>query len=256
MRVGQNTAPFAQFCDETTLIAEIGSDMCTELDKGNAVVSIATGTHRRLLERQLTAHGINIVAALGAGQYVSLNALEALSTIIVDDVPDVVRFAEVVGAIIDRTATHYRRVLIFGELVPLMHADGKHAGALKLDTLWRSFVASRPIFLHCECPALAIHTYSSISFAHRAVSRDIPRTWAVVAQLRKPAVVTEAQVVREASNFEFAEPPTGHPVQVVIRRICAFDEIQIQTPLGVIEQRPVAAAQPDSRTEDQVRLAQ
>ena len=154
--------------------------MCAELDTGNAVVSIATGTHRRLLEKQLTAHGINVVGVLGKGQYVPLNALDALSTIIVDGVPDVIRFAELVGAVVDRAATNYRRVLIFGELVPLLHSDGNHAGADALETLWRSFTASRPIFLHCECPANAIHTHNSISFSHRPVTKDIPRTWAVV----------------------------------------------------------------------------
>ncbi len=178
--VGQETVPVAQFCDDATLIAEIGSAMCNELDAGNAVVSIATGTHRRLLAEQLTGHGVNLIAALSKGQYVCLNALDALSNIIIEGVPDVIRFAEVVGAILDRTANSYRRVLVFGELVPLMHAEGNHAGAVELDRLWRSFVASRPIFLHCEYPAHATHSYSSISFAHRAFRQDIPRMWAVV----------------------------------------------------------------------------
>ena len=192
MRVSQNTLPLAQFCDDATLIAEIGGVMCAELDKGNAVVSIAIGTHRRLLERQLTVHGINVVAALNTGRYVSLNALDVLSTIMVDGVPDVVRFAEVVGAPIDRAAAQYRRVMIFGELVPLMRADGKHAGTVELENLWRSFVTSRPVFLHCEYPAHAIQTYTSISFAHRAFTRNNPRTWAVVAQgatAHRPTVI-------------------------------------------------------------------
>ncbi len=180
MRVGQDPILVAQFCDDATLLQEIGSAMCTELDKGNGVVSIATGSHRRLLERQLATHGINIVAALSRAQYVPLNALDALSAIIIDGVLDVIRFAEVVGAPIDHTAARYRRVLIFGELVPLMRADGKHPGADALETLWRSFVASRPIFMHCEYPANAIRSYSPISFSHRAPKQDVPLTWAVV----------------------------------------------------------------------------
>ncbi len=178
--VGQDPISTAQFCDDATLLHEMGSAMCTELDKGNAVVSIATGTHRRLLEKQLTLHGINIVAALSKGQYVPLNALDALSAIIIDGVLDVIRFAEVVGAPIDHTAANHRRVLIFGELVPLMRADGKHVGADALENLWCSFVASRPIFMHCEYPAHAMRNYSSISFSPRGFSRDMPLTWAVV----------------------------------------------------------------------------
>ena len=135
LRVGQNPISAAQFCDDATMLHEIGSAMCTELDKGNAVVSIATGTHRRVLEKQLTLHGINLIAALSKGRYVCLNALDALSNITIEGVPDVIRFAEGVGAILDRNANSYRRVLVFGELVPLMHAEGNHAGAVELENV-------------------------------------------------------------------------------------------------------------------------
>ena len=187
MRAGQAAVPIVEFCNDAAPLAKIGSAMCAELELGNAVVSIATGTHRRLLETQVTAYGIDIIAALSTGQYVSLNALEALSRIIVDGVPDVVRFDEVVRALVDRIVARYRRVLIFGELVPLMHSEGECAGAVELETLWRSFVASRPTFLNCEYPAHTIHNYSSISFAHRGFSRDIPGTPAVVREQTKVA---------------------------------------------------------------------
>lgn len=179
-KVAQDVVPVAQFDGSSTLIAEIASSMYTALTQGNAVVSIATGTHRRLLERQLTLQGVNIVAALRAQQYVSLNALETLSAILIEDAPDVIRFAEVVGVPVDHAAANYRRVLIFAELVPLMRANGKYPGAVALESLWRSFVASRPVFRACEHPALAIQSFSSISFGHRALSSDVPRAWAEV----------------------------------------------------------------------------
>ncbi len=165
LRVGEDPTSAAQ---DATLLDEIGSIFCTELANGNAVVSITAGAHRRLLEKRLTVHGIDIVAALSKGQYVPLNALETLSTIIVDGVLDVIRFAEVVGAPIDRAAANHPRVLIFGELVPLMRADGKHAGADALDNLWRSFVASRPTFVHCAYPTNTMHNMSSTLSSPRA----------------------------------------------------------------------------------------
>ncbi len=179
-RVSRDAVPAAQFCDDATLLGKVGSAMCNELNKGNAVVSIATGTHRRLLETQLAVQGINIVGALNSGQYACLNALDVLSTIVVAGAPDVIRFAEVVGALVDRTAANYGRVLIFGELVPLMRANGQHAGADALQKLWLSFVGSRAMFLHCDYPGLVLHDYSSISFSYGAPMRDAPPTWAVV----------------------------------------------------------------------------
>jgi hypothetical protein len=146
----QDTAPVLQLRDDATPIDEVGRAMCTALDQGNAVVSIVIDTRRRSLEKQLTVHGVNIVEALRTGTYAPLDALEVLSTIIIDGSPDVIRFAEVIGATIDRAAEQHGRVLIIGELVPLMRAEGEHAGAIELENLWRSFIAARPIFLDCR----------------------------------------------------------------------------------------------------------
>lgn len=140
----------AQVHGGTKRIAETGTAMCAALDQGNAVVSIAIGTHRRLLETQLAGRGIDIVETSGRGQYVSLDALETLSKVMIDGSLDVIRFAEVIGAPIDRAAEQYGCVLIFGDLVPPMHAAGKHAGAVELNNLWRSFITSRPIFRDCR----------------------------------------------------------------------------------------------------------
>ena len=140
----------AQFDDGAELISEVGAAMCTALDQGNAVVLIAIGTHRQLLETELSVRGIDIVEALGTGQYVSLDAPETRSAIIIDDSLDVIRFAEVIGALIDRAAEQHGGVSIFAELVPLTRTEYDHAGAIELETLCRSFIASRPILRDCR----------------------------------------------------------------------------------------------------------
>jgi len=149
--VQYNPTHVAQFNDDgAPRITEIGRVLSVALHQGVAVVCIATGTHRRLLERQLIAHGIDILAVLSREQYVSLNALETLSKIVIEGVPDAVRFAEVVGVLVDRSAARYPRVLIFGELVALMCADGQNAAAAELENLWRPFMAARPLFRRQE----------------------------------------------------------------------------------------------------------
>jgi hypothetical protein len=172
----QGTAPDVQCYDDAIPVAEIGRKMCVALNQGDAVVSVVTGTHRRLLDVQLTTHGIDIAAALRNEQYVSVNALNALSNIIVDGAPDVIRFAEVIGALVDRAASRFPRVLIFGELAALIHADGMHAAAIELDRLWRSFTAARPVFLDCACPYVAFQDHRSLSFARRAFAKAMPHS--------------------------------------------------------------------------------
>jgi hypothetical protein len=146
-----------QFYDtESILISEVGRAMGIALDQGAAVVCIATDAHRELLERHLMDRGIDVSAARTASQFVCLDAPATLPAIVKNGVPDVIRFAEVVGAVIDQAAARFPRVWIFGELVALMCADGHHAGAVELEKLWTSFTASRPqVLLHCAYPTSA-----------------------------------------------------------------------------------------------------
>lgn len=152
-RAQTRNTQIVQFSDtDAVLINEIGRAASVALDEGNAVVCIATRAHRHLLARHLAGHGLDIVALQHSEQFVALDAAETLAKIIVDGNPDVVRFAEVVGARIDRAATRYPRVWIFGDMVALMCAYGDHIGALRLEKLWRSFNKARSVFRYCAYP--------------------------------------------------------------------------------------------------------
>lgn len=141
---------------EQALIAEVGRAMCVAIDQGNAVVCVATDAHRRLLEKHLLDRGIDVPAARMAKQIWCLDAAGTLAKIAINGTPDAVRFAEIVGAVVDQAAAQFPRVWIFGELVALMCANGNHSGAVELERLWTSFVDSRPaIFLHCAYPTNA-----------------------------------------------------------------------------------------------------
>lgn len=135
--------------DEAALITEVGRAMCEALNHGAAVVCIASDAHQRSLERQMIDCGIDVGAARRSNQVVCLDAAATLTKISNSGAIDIVKFAEVVGAVIDQTSCKYSRVGIFGELVALMSTNGHHAGAIELERLWSSFIASRPsVFLH------------------------------------------------------------------------------------------------------------
>jgi hypothetical protein len=141
------TTVFQQDSDCTSMVAEIGRIMSATLNQGGAVVCIATRAQRRLFERQMKIRGVDVVSALMRGQLVCLNALDTLTKIMVDGLLDVIRFAEVVGARVDRAAVRYPRVLMFGDFSGLRRADA--ANVVELDALWQALVASRPEFVRC-----------------------------------------------------------------------------------------------------------
>jgi hypothetical protein len=141
--------------DDDELITEVARAMYVALEQGHATMCLATAAHRQALERHLTARGIDLEAALRDGRLVYFDADATLARITVNGSPDVERFAEVIGSVVDSLAASFERVWIFGELVALMCDSGNPAGALELEKLWSSFVHSRPVFLHCAYPARA-----------------------------------------------------------------------------------------------------
>ena len=68
----------------------------TALKAGNAVIAVATQSHRDSLLPRLEAHGVDIAAATEQGRYIAFDAADALSTFMLRDVPDPVRFLKVV----------------------------------------------------------------------------------------------------------------------------------------------------------------
>jgi MEDS: MEthanogen/methylotroph, DcmR Sensory domain len=141
------TTVFQQDSDCASMVAEIGRIMSATLNQGDAVVCIASGVQRRLFERQMKTRGVDVVRALMRGQLICLNALDTLTKIMVDGLPDLIRFAEVVGATVDRAAVRYPRVLMFGDFSGLQHSNA--ARVVELDALWQALVASRPEFVRC-----------------------------------------------------------------------------------------------------------
>ena len=61
------------------------------------MIVVATESHRDSLLPRLQAHGLDIGAAIKQGRYISLDAADTLSTFMVNDQPDPVRFLKVLA---------------------------------------------------------------------------------------------------------------------------------------------------------------
>ncbi len=157
--------------DNALMIYEVGKSMSTALKHADAVLCIASGSQRRRLEEQMRVFGIDVVGALMREQLVCLNALETLLKVIVNDVPDVIRFAEVIGAVLDRAATRYPRVLTFSELASVSFKNGSVSGALKLEMLLTSFLDSRPLFFRYPHRAFCFDLTTTQTSDYRSMKR-------------------------------------------------------------------------------------
>ncbi len=158
---------------ERSVCAFIGAGLGT----GGSAIVIATESHRNGLEQQLRASGFDITALQASGHYVSLDAAETLSQLMVNGVPDEARFAEVVGSLVAHAGQNGRRLRAFGEMVALLWDDGNGDAAIRLEQLWNELAEVHSFALLCAYPMDGFCGESNGQpFAHicNAHSRVIP----------------------------------------------------------------------------------
>ena len=149
------------------------------LKAGNAVIVVATELHRGSLLPRLQAHGLDIGAAIEQGRYISLDAADTLSTFMINDQPDPVRFQKVVGDLVTTAAKaakgEHPRVAACGECAPLLWEQGNSEAAIRLEQLWDKIAKTYDVDVLCGYPLDSFHgeqgslTFQRICAEHSAV---------------------------------------------------------------------------------------
>ncbi len=107
---------------------------------GDAVVVVATQSHRDALFQRLLADGLDVTAAVDQGRYIPLDVADTLATFMVNDVPDPVQFREVTSALLAAAKNAARgkqpHVAACGECAPLLWRRGMADAAVRLEGLW------------------------------------------------------------------------------------------------------------------------
>jgi CheY-like chemotaxis protein len=125
----------------------------TALEAGDAVIVVATESHRKGLLQRLQEHGVDVAAAMERGRYVSLDAAETLSTFMVNDLPDPARCLKVAGDLVMEAAKAAQgkppRVAVCGECAPSLWAQGKADAAVEVEHLWDEIARTHEVHMLC-----------------------------------------------------------------------------------------------------------
>lgn len=222
------------YSEDSFLLDSMAQFIGTALLAGGAGVVIATAVHREGLEQRLRERGIDLAQELHRGRYLPLAPEETLSRFMVDDWPDEVRFAELMGGVIERSKASSQEdckdVAIFGEMVSLLWADGKSDAAIRLEQLWNILARTHTFSLRCAYPIGGFghrdhrepfvriceeHSDVIPEESYLAISTDQGRHRAIAA-LQQRAHALEAEIVerrkterilqrREAQLWDFLE---------------------------------------------------
>jgi DNA-binding NarL/FixJ family response regulator len=143
-----------QFCtDDASFLVGFSRFIEAALKAGNPVIVVTTESHGKSLFQMLQAQGLNIGAAIEQGRYIPLDVAETLSTFMVNDLPDPVRFLKVAGDLVAAAAKGARgehpRVAACGECAPTLWAQGKADAAIQLEHLWDEIAKKYDVDILC-----------------------------------------------------------------------------------------------------------
>ncbi|MGB8770572.1 MAG: MEDS domain-containing protein [Candidatus Korobacteraceae bacterium] len=149
------------YSDDEAFLDTFTRFISAALKAGNAVIVAATESHRNCLFQRLQAHGLDIAATVEEGRYVPLDVGGTLSTFIVDDCLDPVRFWEAASALVAAAAKAARgerpRVSACGECAPLLWAKGRRDAAIRLEQLWDEIAKTYDVDILCGYPGGTLH---------------------------------------------------------------------------------------------------
>jgi len=165
------------YSEEPVFLAGVSSFAAAALEAGNPVIVMATAAHREGLMRRLRSVRFDIDGAVQQGRYISLDAAELLSRIMVGGLPDSGRFLEGLSRLVRSASatvkTQHARVAICGECVGILCAEGNIDAAIQLERIGNELIKIHDVEILCAYPLGAFHrerrAIASVCREHSAV---------------------------------------------------------------------------------------
>jgi DNA-binding NarL/FixJ family response regulator len=165
--------------DDASLLVNLTLFIGTALKAGHGAIVVATESHRNSLPARLQRHGVDIAAAIKQGRYISVDAADALSTFMINRMPDQVRFLKLFGNLIVTAAEAAKgeqaRTAVFGEGVQLLWAQGHAEAAIRVERLTNQIAKTYDVDILCGYCLSAVqgemdsHVFQRICAEHLAV---------------------------------------------------------------------------------------
>jgi hypothetical protein len=148
--------------DDAFLIDKVSRFIKSGLDRQETVIVVATEEHRIDLKTRLIANNVIGLVPPTDLRYVTLDATATLALFMREDWPDERLFLKGIGQLIASYAQQ-SPVRIYGEMVAVLWARGKHRAAIRLEELWNALARLRDFSLLCGYPASVFAQPNSFS---------------------------------------------------------------------------------------------
>jgi DNA-binding NarL/FixJ family response regulator len=139
---------------DSVLLESFGRFIAAALIADNPAVVVATKSHREGLVQKLEAEGFDVDRATKRGTYISLDAGDMLSTIMIGDTPDSVRFSEGLSGLVESAGRaakrEHPRIALCAECTSLLCAQGKTNAAVRLETVGKDLIQRHNLDILCS----------------------------------------------------------------------------------------------------------
>jgi len=166
--------------EQSALISRLCGVVASSLRVGDSVLIVATLDTRNQLTDELRKTEVDVRVHARQGRFTMVDASEALSTFIIDDMPDAGLFTISIGQMLadsrKRARSRQQGLTVFGEMVAVLWDQGNKEAALRLEALWNAALHDRTFHLHCAYPRWLFKNDSDITAvcsAHSHVLQDL-----------------------------------------------------------------------------------
>lgn len=143
---------------DASLVEVLAQELATAVKAEDTVIINATRKHRNALRAELALRHVDLAAATRAGRYRELDPAECLAKFMVNRTPDKDRFESVMGRAIHDARAAVKpghRLVMFGEMVALLWAEGRREATIRLEELCRDLGERYRLHLLCAYPIRA-----------------------------------------------------------------------------------------------------
>lgn len=167
------------YSDDAVFLDGFARFITAALEAGDVAILVGTQSHRESIAERLKVQGVDIDAAIRQGTFIPVDVAQMLSTFMVNDMPDTDRFFEVVGPFLTAAAKagkrDHPRIVVCGEAVSVLCAEGKSEAAIRVEQLWEQIATIYEIDIFCAYSLSNFHgkedehVFQSICAIHSAV---------------------------------------------------------------------------------------
>lgn len=169
---------FVQFYEsDAQLVSEVALFAADALRAGGSAIVIARPDCLAAVHERLRTLGAPIGHAARERTFMS-SAQTLLDSFMDGDLPDPARFRRSIGTIVEAAVRAGRPVHVFGEMVALLCAQERYAGALRLEALWNELIEQHRFSLYCGYPGDVFpsveqsETFRHVCALHRRILPD------------------------------------------------------------------------------------